>query len=216
MKEAAATFEKETGIAVEITAGPSSKWMEAAKAEADAIFSGSQNMMDDFVAEHGTIVEDSVTPLYLRPSAILVRKGNPDSIGGVRDLIERNLKLMVVDGAGQVGMWEDLIGRTGKIEDMAAFRANIDELAANSGAARDLWVEDETFQAWLIWNHWQIDNPDIADMVPTEPELTIYRDTSIAITEKGEGNDEVSAFVDFLNSEAGEVIFNQHGWQKSF
>lgn len=216
MKEAAATFEKKTGISVEITAGPSSKWMEAAKAEADAIFSGSQNMMDDFVAEHSTIVEDSVTPLYLRPSAILVRKGNPDSIGGVRDLIERNLKLMVVDGAGQVGMWEDLIGRTGKIEDMAAFRANIGELAANSGAARDLWVEDETFQAWLIWNHWQIDNPNIADMVPTEPELTIYRDTSIAITEKGEGNDEVSAFVDFLNSEAGEVIFNQHGWQKSF
>ncbi|APX90877.1 hypothetical protein BV394_00755 [Brevirhabdus pacifica] len=216
MKEAAEAFKQESGIAVTVTAGPSSKWMEAAKTEADAIYSGSQNMMDDFIAEHGTILADTVEPLFLRPSAILVRKGNPEGITGIRDLVARDLGLMVVDGAGQVGMWEDIVGRMRDVAAMKAFRANIDHLAPNSGAARDTWKTDESLDAWLIWNHWQIDNAELADMVPTEPELTIYRDTSIARTEKGRDNEEVTGFIDFLNSDAGVEIFARHGWQKSF
>lgn len=216
MKDAAAAFEKETGIAVKITAGPSSKWMEDAKTNADALFSGSQNMMDDFIAAHGAVLEDTVEPLFLRPSAILVRKGNPKGIKGIKDLVERDLGLMVVDGAGQVGLWEDIVGRMRNVEAMAAFRANIDHLAPNSGAARETWKKDDSFDAWLIWNHWQIDNPDIADMVPTEPELTIYRDTSVARTEKGRDNDEVTRFIEFLKADAGAEIFAAHGWKRSF
>jgi len=216
MKEAAAAFEDETGIAVQITAGPSSKWMEEAKADADAIYSGSQNMMDDFIAAHGAVLNDTVEPLFLRPSAILVRKGNPKNIKGIADLIERDLGLMVVDGAGQVGLWEDIVGRLGDVSAMAAFRANIDHLAPNSGAARDTWKTDDSLHAWLIWNHWQIDNPDIADMVPTEPELTIYRDTSIARTEKGGEKEEVTQFIDFLKSGSALEIFEAHGWRRSF
>ena len=216
MKEAAATFTAETGIPVSVTAGPAGKWMPDAQMQADAIFTGSQNMMDDFVVAHGATLPETITPLFLRPSAILVRKGNPDGITGLRDLIERDLKFMVVDGAGQVGLWEDMIGRTRNIADMAAFRGSIDHLAPNSGAARSLWTEDDSFQAWLIWNHWQIDNPDIADMVPVEPDLVVYRDTSIVTTQKGADNPELAQFIDYLNSAAGMGIFAKHGWQKSF
>lgn len=216
MKDAAATFTAETGIPVSVTAGPSSKWMPDAKMTADAIFTGSQNMMDDFVVAHGNTLPETITPMFLRPSAILVRKGNPDQITGLRDLINRDLKFMVVDGAGQVGLWEDMVGRTRNIADMAAFRGSIDHLAPNSGAARTLWNEDDSFQAWLIWNHWQIDNPDIADMVPVESDLVVYRDTSIVTTKKGAENAELAQFIDYLNSEAGMEIFAKHGWQKSF
>lgn len=216
MKEAATAFEEETGIAVAVTGGPASDWMDDAKANADAIYSGSQNMMDDFIASHGKIIDDTVEPLFLRPSAILVRKGNPKEIAGIADLVERDLGLMVVDGAGQVGMWEDVVGRLRDVTAMKSFRANIDILAPNSGAARDTWNSDDSVDAWLIWNHWQIDNPDIADLVATEPELTIYRDTSIARTDKGVGNDEVTQFVDFLKGDEGTKIFAAHGWQRTF
>lgn len=216
MKEAATAFEEATGIAVAVTGGPASDWMDDAKANADAIYSGSQNMMDDFIASHGKIIDDTVEPLFLRPSAILVRKGNPKEIAGIADLVERDLGLMVVDGAGQVGMWEDVVGRLRDVAAMKSFRANIDILAPNSGAARDIWNSDDSIDAWLIWNHWQIDNPDIADLVATEPELTIYRDTSIARTEKGVGNDEVTQFVDFLKGDEGTKIFAAHGWQRTF
>lgn len=216
MKQAANAFKINSGITVTVTAGPTPQWIAAAKTDADAIFSGSQNMMDDFIEAHGSIVSDSVTPLYLRPSAILVRKGNPDKITGITDLISRDLGVMVVDGAGQVGLWEDIVGRLRDVAAMAAFRANIDVIAANSSAALKIWNEDESLDAFLIWNHWQIENPDVADLVPTEPDLTIYRDTSIALTEKGRDNDEVAEFIDFLKSDAGVAIFAEHGWQRKF
>lgn len=216
MKEAALAFEEQTGIAVTVTAGPASKWMETAKIDADAIFSGSQNMMDDFITAHGGIINESVEPLFLRPSAILVRKGNPKEIKGIADLASRDLGLMVVDGAGQVGMWEDVVGRLRDVDAMKSFRSHIDILAPNSGAARDIWNSDDSIDAWLIWNHWQIDNPDIADLVPTEPDLTIYRDASIARTEKGKDSDEFTQFFAFLKGEMGASIFGNHGWQRQF
>lgn len=215
MREAAKAFEDETGIGVTVTTGPTSQWMDEAKMDADAIFSGSQNMMDDFIGDHGSILPDSVVPLYLRPSAILVRKGNPQDVTGIADLVERDLSVMVVDGAGQVGLWEDIVGRMRDIDAIAAFRANIDVIAPNSGAALKIWTEDETVDAFLIWNHWQIENPDVADMVPTEPELTIYRDTSIAPTEKGASNVEVAQFFDFLSGSDAAAIFESHGWKKN-
>ncbi len=216
MREVGQAFEAETGIAVTVTSGPTPQWIEAARTDADAIFSGSQNMMDDFIGDHGTILPDSVTPLYLRPSAILVSKGNPKGIVGISDLVESDLGLMVVDGAGQVGMWEDIVGRMRDITAMTAFRHNIDVIAPNSGAALKTWTTDESLDAFLIWNHWQIENADVADLVPTEPELTIYRDTSIAVTEKSSDNDEVARFVTFLSGDATNAIFEAHGWKKSF
>lgn len=218
MREAAEAFKEKTGIVVTVTVGPTAKWIDAARQDADAIFSGSQNMMDDFIEAHGTIVPESVTPLYLRPSAILVRKGNPGNITGIKDLVERDLGLMIVDGAGQIGLWEDAVGRMGDISAMAAFRKNIDVIAPNSGAALQTWKSDASLDAFLIWNHWQIENSDVADLVPTEPELTIYRDTSVAMTEKGRNTNtpEVEEFITFLSGPEGEAIFNRHGWAKSF
>ncbi len=38
MKEAAAAFEKQSGIKVEVTAGPTPQWIEKAKSDADIIY----------------------------------------------------------------------------------------------------------------------------------------------------------------------------------
>ena len=149
MREAATVFEEQTGIGVIVTTGPTSQWKEAARTSADAIFSRSQNVMDDFIGDHGSILPDSVTPLYLRPSAILVRKRNPQDITGIADLVERDLSVMVVDGVGQVGLWEDIVGRMRDVDAIAAFRANIDVIAPNSGAVLKTWTEDTTVDAFL-------------------------------------------------------------------
>jgi accessory colonization factor AcfC len=216
MKEIAAAFLAGTGHEVIVTAGPAPRWIEQARADADLIFSGSEQMMTGFVAAHGAIVEDSIVPLYLRPSAILVRKGNPEGVSGVASLLEPGIDIMVVDGAGQVGMWEDVAGRLGEVAALRAFRDNIAVFAPNSGAAREIWTTNQDLDAWLIWNHWQIDNPDIADMVSTEPELTIYRSTSIGLTTVGAAKPAAAAFVDYLQSDAAAAIFDAHGWRRSF
>ncbi|MCQ0090291.1 substrate-binding domain-containing protein [Roseovarius sp. M141] len=216
MKEVAAKYETESGMTVEVIAGPTDKWMDEAQQNADALFSGSQNMMDDFIESYGNVLSETVDPLYLRPSTLLVRKGNPKCFDGVLSLMQEDVAIMVVDGAGQVGMWEDVVGRTRDIDNMRKFRDNIAFAAPNSGVAKQRWMENDELDAWLIWNHWQIDNPDIAEEVVIEPEFRIYRDVAVAKTSKGAENPELGAFLDYLKSDSASQIFADHGWQKAF
>lgn len=215
MEEAATAFEKETGVKVAVTAGPTDEWLGEAKEKADIIFSGSENMMSDFIAKmEGQIDEASVTPLYLRPSTILVRPGNPSGIGGIADLLAPGRKVLVVAGAGQIGMWEDVVGRYGDVDKLKAFRDNIAVFAENSAEAVKAWKEDSSLEAWLIWNHWQIANPDLAEQVPVEPELRIYRDSGVALTKRGAGKPAAADFVAFLRGPEGEAIFGRWGWSR--
>lgn len=71
MREAAAEFGRTTGIQVEVTAGPTAKWLAKAQADADLIYSGAEFMMTDLIAAmEGAVDEATVMPLYLRPAAI--------------------------------------------------------------------------------------------------------------------------------------------------
>lgn len=215
MHEAAKQFQKKTGIEVKVTAGPTPQWAEKAKIDADLIYSGSEAMMSDFEKTFSeNIVKDSVEPLYLRPAAILVRKGNPKNIKGFKDLAKPNTKVLVTHGAGQVGMWEDIAGRTGNIQLTKAFRKNIVMHAPNTGAAKKAWEENNQYDAWLVFNIWGVSNPDIGQIIPIEPQLVIYRDTGVALTQQGLKNTEAKSFIDFLKSPQGHTIFKTFGWTK--
>nr|MDX8317385.1 accessory colonization factor AcfC [Agrobacterium rosae] len=104
------------------------------------------------------------------------------------DLFKPGHKVLVVNGAGQNGLWEDMAGRTGDIEKVKALRANIKTFAANSAEAKKAWTEDKSYDAWIIWNIWQVANPKLADVVEVEPDYRIYRDTGIVLTERGGKN----------------------------
>lgn len=215
MKEAAAAFSaKNKNTQVEITAGPTPKWKQQAMKNADLIFSGSEYMMTDFMQKDlkGLIDGTTVRTLYLRPSAILVRPGNPKGIKGVKDLGNPGIKVMVVQGAGQIGMWEDVVGRTGKAKQVDAVRRNIGFYAPNSAEAKKRWAQDASFDAWLIWTIWQKESPAAADLVQTEPENTIYRSCGVAIAARSPHKELAKQFADFLQSPDGRAIFVRHGW----
>lgn len=64
LKEAAATFPKLRGVKVEVVAGPTSDWIDAAKQSGDVIYSGSETMMTDLQLEMG----DRIDPTTVTPS----------------------------------------------------------------------------------------------------------------------------------------------------
>lgn len=214
MREAAKVFGEKKGIKVEITAGPTPTWKDQAMKDADLIFSGSEYMMTDFVRKDvpGLIDTSTIRTLYLRPSAILVRPGNPKGIKGVKDLAKPGNKILVVEGAGQVGMWEDVAGRTGNVRLVSGVRRNIGFFAANSAEAKKLWNNDMSYDAWLIWTIWQKESPASADLVSTEPENTIYRSCGVAITNQTGQKALAQEFADFLQSAEGQAIFVKWGW----
>jgi accessory colonization factor AcfC len=213
MKEAATTFGTAHGVTVDVTAGPTPTWIEKAKTDADVIFSGSETMMTDFIGALGDKVDTTtVRPLYLRAAAILVRPGNPGHITGIKDLMKPGHHVLVVNGAGQNGLWEDIVGRTGDVGAIRAFRSNVVTYAANSALARQAWTTDTSLDAWVIWTIWQVSNPTLADQVVIEPEYQVYRDTGVALTKKGAQSADAKAFATYLESPEAALIFARWGW----
>lgn len=215
MKRAAAEYGAAHGISVVVTAGPTPQWQASAMQDADVIYSGAENMMSGFdTALPGLFDLRDATPLYLRPSVILVRPGNPRHIRGLRDLLTPGLRVLTVAGAGQTGLWEDMAGRTGDIRIVRALRANIAfPEAANSAIAKQRWQDDTTLDAWIIWNIWQVANPQLAEVVPVEREFRIWRDTGVVLTTRGKHNPHAAGFVAFLQSARGRAIFADAGWR---
>lgn len=215
MQEAAKQFQNQTGIEIKVTAGPTKQWADQAKIDADIFYSGSEAMMSDLEGLFAeSIVTKSIEPMYLRPASILVRKGNPRNIQGFKDLAKPDMNVLVTHGAGQVGMWEDIAGRTGTIQLTKDFRKNIMMYAQNTGLAKKAWTEDSRYDAWLVFNIWGVSNPDLGQIIPIEPELVVYRDAGIALTKQGSNNVEAKRFVEFLTSAQGNEIFKKFGWTK--
>ncbi len=212
MMAAAAAFGASHGVTVQVTAGPLPQWQAAAKADADLVFSGSETMMSDFLPALPDLDPATVMPLYLRPSAILVRPGNPGRVTGLLDLLKPGHRILVVNGAGQQGLWEDVAGRRGRIADVRAFRANVATVARNSAEARRDWMSDPSLDAWLIWGVWQTENPTLADQVAIEPEFRIFRDIGVVLTRRGEALPAARQFRDYLASPEGARIFARSGW----
>lgn len=214
MQEAAKVFGAANNVMVNVVAGPTAQWLAKAKQDADVVFSGAENMMSDFAKALPSAFElADAQSLYLRPVAILVRPGNPKRIRGFRDLLKPGVKILTVAGAGQTGLWEDVAGRTGKIEMVRAFRRNmVFPEAANSGAAKQQWIEQKDIDAWLIWNIWQVANPELAEVVKMDEPFRIYRDAGVVLTRKGGTTPLAKEFTEFLLSPAGSKIFAKWGW----
>jgi accessory colonization factor AcfC len=53
-----------------------------------------------------------------------------------------------------------------------------------------------------------VSNPDIGQIIPIEPELVIYRDAGVALTQHSLKNPEAKSFVTFLSSPQGMRFLN--------
>jgi accessory colonization factor AcfC len=214
MKDAAATFGRKYHIQVNVIGGPVPNWLPKARQDADVIFSGSEDMMSNLeVAMQGAIDPSTIRPLYFRKAAILVRPGNPGHIQGLDDLLQPGHHILIVNGAGQQGLWEDIAARHGRITTVAKLRANIATVAPNSGVAREDWIKDTALDAWLTWTIWQVSNPTLADQVGIEESSQIYRDLGAGLTTRGKSRPEARQFLNFLQSSEGERIFCHWGWE---
>ena len=213
IRDAAAVFGDHHNVKVEVVAGPAHTWLDKAQGNADLIYSSAEFMMSTFVrTEQLQIDEASVTSLYLRPSAILVRPGNPREIRDFPDLLKPGVKVMVVTGSGQTGLWEDMAGKLGDVRTLRALRRNIVFFAANSDEALTRWKEKDDADAWLTWNIWFMPLRDHAEIVPVSRDYRVYHHCSVALTQRGKDKPLARQFLEFLTTSEGAGIFDSWGW----
>lgn len=214
IKEAAETFEKQFNIPVQVTKGPLNNWEEKAKENADIFYSGAENMMTTFSnIFEGQLLPETIYPLHYRGSGLIVRKGNPKKIKSLSDLQKPGINILVVNGAGLTGVWEDMLGNMKNMDAFRKIRSNIVFFAGNSGLAEKYWREHPEVDVWISWNIWQIANADSADFVKLKRRYTIYRDCGIAMSASGIEKENAQLFFDYLKSEEASKIFRKWGWE---
>lgn len=211
IKACADAFSKKSGIPVKVTGGPDKNWLEQAKANADLIYGGASYMLTQFAQAHpGMIDAKTRVELYSRAAGILVRPGNPKKIHKLEDLAKAGIKLLDVNGAGQLGMWEDIAGRAGLIAEIGQ---NIKGSYANTALGIQAWKEDQSYDAWISFSSWHNNLPDITELVPLSAKLDLVRGTPIAMTSGSRNRKSAQAFMEFLQTPSGHEIFKKWGWR---
>ena len=213
IQQAADVFGGKNNLKVNVLTGPPAEWLEQAAANADVVFASAEFMMAGFVHDARLQIDEAtVTSLYMRPSAMLVRPGNPKGIADFPDLLRPGMRVMVVSGSGQTGLWEDMAGKQGNVRTIRAFRKNIAVFAKNSTEAIRLWDERQDIDAYVTWNIWHIPLRDRAKLVQVSEDYKIYRQCSIALTETGKRKPAAGRFIEFLTSPEGAKIFESWYW----
>ena len=211
IEESAKIFGTENNIVVKVTAGPESKWIAEAKLKADLIYGGAEYMLTSFAMAHpGLVDESSRTELYKRGAAILVRPGNPKNIRSIKDLTKKGIHILDVNGAGQLGLWEDVAGKKNVIE---GIQKNIKHSFANTALGIAGWKSDTSFDAWINYESWHYRLKDITQLVKLPNSINVYRGTPIAITTITKHKEWSSKFIDFMQSKEGHAIFKKWGWK---
>jgi len=215
-KKVADVFRKETGIDVEITAGPEPTWSRAAQANADILWGTAEEDMTAMLETYKIFDWGAVTPIYVRPSIIAVKKGNPKRIGGFEDLLKDGVRIVVTDGAGVsntsgTGVWEDIAGRAGRLDDIKRFRRNIVASGKGSGASYKAFIEKNA-DALITWPDWPISHSSQADLVRLSSDRTIWRDVNVALAP--DADPEAEKFLAFLVSPRGAAIMKTEGWRR--
>lgn len=211
MEECAKLFSKKTSIPVKVTAGPDAKWVGQAKQNADVIFGGAEYMLTQFAMQHpGMIDSTSRKELYKRAAGILVRPGNPKKITSLKDLTKPGIQLLDVNGAGQLGMWEDLAGKQNII---AGIEKNIKKSFPNTALAIDAWKADKSFDAIIIYLSWYYRLKGVTQLIKIPPAQTVYRGTPIAVTTMSNQKKDAEKFILFLLSNEGHSVFKKWGWE---
>jgi len=211
--DAATGFGQRHGITVDVHSGPVGTWLDEAAKDADLIYATADFMMSNLIRTESLKIDPAtVTPLYLRPCVILVRPDNPKGIKDLPDLLDVGVRVMVVTGSGQTGLWEDMAGRLGDVRALRSLRRNIVYFAPTSDDAMKAWKQRDDIDAWITWNVWYIPLRDSAKLVPVSRDYRIYRQCSIALTQGGRSKPLARAFVQHLISDEGARVFESWGW----
>lgn len=203
------------GMKVEIIAGPESKWSASAQADADILWGTAEQVMTAFLETYRGFSSDAVEPVYIRPAVIAVKSGNPKGISGFEDLLKDGMRVVVTEGAGVyntsgTGVWEDIAGRLGRLEDVTAFRKNIVAFSKGSGASYKA-VNEMNADAWITWPNWPMGKDDL-ELVEIEDDRRIWRDLNMVLA--ADADPAARAFLDFLVSDEAQEIMAAEGWQR--
>ena len=214
LRQVADAWERSNSLKVRIVCGPEPSWSPQAQLDADIIWGTSEQSMTAFLQSFPSFPSNDVVPIYLRPAIIAVKTGNPRRIQRFEDLLQPGIRIVVTEGSGVAntsgtGLWEDLAGRLGNLEDVKRFRRNIVDFSTGSGASFKAFQRLDA-DAWITWPEWAVDNPKVLQAIPISRDRSIWRDLNVALSTSADP--EAQSFLRFLVSNEAQQLMRSAGY----
>jgi molybdate transport system substrate-binding protein len=212
MEEAAAAFEKETGIKVYLNFGGSGTMLSQIELSrsGDLYIPGSQDYI--VKAEHKGVIDiNSVEKIaYLIP-VISVQHGNPQNIQTLADLARPGLEIGIGNPQSVcLGLYAiEIFEYNGLLDDIANNIVVNAESCAKTAALISLQSVDAVI-GWDVFHYWDSENIDTVYIDASQLPRLAY--VPGAITKFTKDKENACRFLDFLVSEEGRQIFQKWGY----
>lgn len=212
-EEAAALFEQQTGVKVDLVFGGSGyvlSQMKLAK-QGDIYFPGSSDYMEKAKRDGDVLADSERIIVYLVP-AINVQRGNPHQIKTLKDLTKPGLKVAIANPEGVcVGAYAvEIIEQEFSTEEKEAFRRNLvnyTESCEKTATAISLKMVDAVI-GWSVFEYW---DPERIETIPLPKEQVPrigYIPVAISAFTRERGA--AQRFIDFLTGPDGRAIYAKH------
>lgn len=209
--ELAEIFGKEHGVKVETNYAGSEVLLSNIRLHkrGDLYMPGDKNYVD-LAAKEGLVVAQQ-SACYFVPT-ILVQKGNPKKIAGLRDLVRSGVKLGLGDAkACAIGRQCKRIFEKNKIpwtdvERTLTFQSlTVNELG--------MQIQARSLDAVIVWDAIAAYYAEHGEQVPIPPEQNIISTVAVGVLTFAKDKDLASRFVAFAASDRGRAIFKKHHYR---
>jgi molybdate transport system substrate-binding protein len=212
MEEAAAAFEKETGIKVYLTFGGSGTILSQIELSqsGDLYIPGSPDYM--VKAENKDVIDSSSIKkiAYLIP-VIAVQHGNPKHIQSLADLARPGIEVGIGNPESVcVGLYAIEILEYNHLLDEVSKNIIVNAKSCDDTATLISMKSVDAVIGWDVFHHWDPDNIDVVYLPPAQLPRIAYIPGAILKFAK----DSASArkFLDYLVSPEGQTIFQKWGY----
>lgn len=210
MRELAMEFEKKSGEKVIVTSGPARTWIHRAVQNADLVYAPNVRTMDRYIELMPNLSIKDISVINLRQTGLIVRPNNPLKITNFNDILDKKVKVMVMNGGHN--SYEAMALKMGNKDNLTKLRKNIVVYARGPEEALDLWKQNKSIDVLIAASHWAKTLGNEALFVEAGEEFATYKATELAPTKKALKNKKVQEFIKFTQSEEGQNILQNAMW----
>jgi len=207
----ATAFAAETGIEIYCDYSGSGIAITRAREDdaADLFMPGDVSYVDELHNRTKSVVSKTQVSWFV--PVIIVQKGNPKKVTGLKDLFRKDLKVALGNPKFcQVGKISTKI-----LEKNGLNRADLGEEIRQSDTVNQLgvWVKMETADAAIVWDAIAANIADSVDVVEIPKDKNIISHVVVGLLSTSKHPEKAKKFIDFMTGPTGQEILKKRGYR---
>jgi molybdate transport system substrate-binding protein len=211
LEELAKTYEQQNGVKVDASYGGSGALLTQITTEhyGDLYIPGSDDFMDKAEAKAAVDKQTRTVMAYLVPT-ILVAKGNPKKVTGLKDLARADVRVVLAQSKSVcLGDVSEEILQKAKLLDKV--KPKVASFASSCEETLNMLLLGEA-DAIIAWDAYARQQPEKVESVPLPKELVRARNIPGAVITWSKQPEAGKKFLAYLASDEAKAVLKKHGY----